>query len=805
MKRFILAIGIILFSCLSAFADGDEANYIPVCLNGKWGYIDKTGKYVIEPQYDEIRPFDESGLAAVKINDKWGTIDKMGKVVVEPQFEYPLHFKDGLAEVILDYREVGLVDITGKYVLKLQNDASAYSFEYKGFDENGLAEVKVNNKYGLMDKTGKFVLNPQYEELYYEKEDKTYKIFSYFLDSEENSEEKWGFFDYASGIVVEPQFDLKFNLSIPEISIFDENGLACVEVNGKFEFVEPCEGCPGSGRTVKVSGKWGIIDRTGKFVVEPKFETIWNFKDGLAVVGTERSQYGDIDKWGIIDMTGKFIIEPKFDGISGFDRNGLACVSIKEKRGLIDKTGKYILNPQYDAIYDKDEGTKLFYIIESDSKFGFFDYIANIIVEPQFEREREGILDLFGPSFDFDENGLAVVKKDGHQGVIDRTGKFVIEPKFDAIYTNSGYEEEVYKYHVFDENGFAEVKVDDKHGLIDKTGKYILMPQYDEIHYGNEYKTYWIELKGKWGLLDNTGKFISEPKFDERIYTCENGFWLVKLNGKWGYIDKTGNFVIEPQFDKAHSFYDGFAIVEAKGKMGIIDQTGMYLVEPNYDEIYYYGGYSFYSDYDKLEVIKLKLNDKWWTFDTVSKTIVAPQYEYDEDTVYFDENGRADVKVNGKWGIIDKAGKYIVNPQYDGIRGLGYETKMYVIKLNGKFGIIDYTGKVIFEPQFDERFYFVKGGLARVKVNGKYGVINTEGKFVVEPIYEIIEGYVYGDFEYYLVSSDGKVGVLDKNGKRITQLQFDKQTFETFGFSYFRQDRFYQDQDRLNGGEVNDF
>lgn len=31
-----------------------------------WGYIDKTGKMVIEPQYDEGKSFSE-GLAAVKI------------------------------------------------------------------------------------------------------------------------------------------------------------------------------------------------------------------------------------------------------------------------------------------------------------------------------------------------------------------------------------------------------------------------------------------------------------------------------------------------------------------------------------------------------------------------------------------------------------------------------------------------------------------------------------------------------------------------------------------------------------------
>jgi hypothetical protein len=50
---------------------------------GKWGYIDKTGKYIINPQFDEAMGFNE-GLASVRIGDKWGYIDKNGKFVWNP-------------------------------------------------------------------------------------------------------------------------------------------------------------------------------------------------------------------------------------------------------------------------------------------------------------------------------------------------------------------------------------------------------------------------------------------------------------------------------------------------------------------------------------------------------------------------------------------------------------------------------------------------------------------------------------------------------------------------------------------------
>jgi len=68
-------------------------------LGAKYGYIDKTGKVVIEPQFfDEAWDFYE-GLAMVKVGDKWGYIDKAGRMVVESKFDEAGIFSEGLAMV----------------------------------------------------------------------------------------------------------------------------------------------------------------------------------------------------------------------------------------------------------------------------------------------------------------------------------------------------------------------------------------------------------------------------------------------------------------------------------------------------------------------------------------------------------------------------------------------------------------------------------------------------------------------------------------------------------------------------------
>ena len=67
----------------------------------KYGFIDKSGKVVIEPQFDSASNFSE-GFACVEKDGKWGFIDKSGKVVIEPQFDDADAFSEGLAVVAIE-------------------------------------------------------------------------------------------------------------------------------------------------------------------------------------------------------------------------------------------------------------------------------------------------------------------------------------------------------------------------------------------------------------------------------------------------------------------------------------------------------------------------------------------------------------------------------------------------------------------------------------------------------------------------------------------------------------------------------
>ena len=62
-----------------------------------------------------------------------------------------------------------------------------------------------------------------------------------------------------------------------------------------------------------------------------------------------------VPKWGLIDKTGAWLIEPKIDYVDAF-RDGIAKVVIDGKCGYIDKTGTWIIEPKFDDAKDFVDG-----------------------------------------------------------------------------------------------------------------------------------------------------------------------------------------------------------------------------------------------------------------------------------------------------------------------------------------------------------------------------------------------------------------------------------------------------------------
>lgn len=93
-----------------------SAGLAPSRHDGKWGYIDKHGAFVIKPAFDAAGQFTE-GAALVMQNGLFGYIDTSGKWILEPQFSYAAPFRNGLASVRHDrIRRDAYIDPQGHYV-----------------------------------------------------------------------------------------------------------------------------------------------------------------------------------------------------------------------------------------------------------------------------------------------------------------------------------------------------------------------------------------------------------------------------------------------------------------------------------------------------------------------------------------------------------------------------------------------------------------------------------------------------------------------------------------------------------------
>jgi len=125
-------------------------------VNGKFGFINAKGHFVIKPAFDQAFLFSD-GLAAVRLGQLWGFIDKRGKFIVRPKYKEVRSFSEGLAAVLVNDKkwEWGTIDRTGKVIIPArQTDATHFS--------NGLSRITVDREEGYIDKTGKIVIEPNF-------------------------------------------------------------------------------------------------------------------------------------------------------------------------------------------------------------------------------------------------------------------------------------------------------------------------------------------------------------------------------------------------------------------------------------------------------------------------------------------------------------------------------------------------------------------------------------------------------------------------------------------------------------------
>src|SRR5688500_17513649 len=269
-------------------------------------------------------------------------------------------------------------------------------------------------------------------------------------------------------------------------------------------------------------GKWGFIDRAGRFRIPPRYDGAGQFSEGVAYVYISE---GGRRRDGIVTVDGRFTELPATNDSSFILHDWVARFETplgqERKYGYMDKTGRVVIPPQFDHAGHFSEGLAWVSVLaERKWLYGFIDKTGKMVIEPQFVHQPGDFVD-----------GLAKVMGQFDVGFIDRAGVFRIK----VGYEQSG--------DFFSEGLLPVVQGDPPRGVyLKRDGRVAL-----EI-------PFWQDRTARQRSLYSLRRLQLAP-FSE-------GLAPVLSFNKLGFMDRTGKVVIEPLFRETSGFSEGLAAVK---------------------------------------------------------------------------------------------------------------------------------------------------------------------------------------------------------------------------------------------------
>ncbi|MHC0036172.1 WG repeat-containing protein [Pseudoneobacillus sp. C159] len=277
-------------------------NLFPAVVKGvggnRWGYINHKGKFVTPLKYEDAGDFQINGLAVVKIRGKYGLINQYGQFIVHPKYDSINPFFEGRATVI-DDKGFKVINERGRVLTK-----KAYSFI--GNYQNGRALFSGTNEenqylYGYLTKQGKEVVPLRYQSA------------TNFSNGKAVVKKQDGYYQLI-------------NLSGKTLNTYDQAFVGELS-EGLMTFQQ------------ENGGKFGFMNEQGETIIEPAFTGAQAFRNGRAIVNTDR-QYGF--QYGLIDRTGKLTIQPIYNDIKMLGENRVALGKAVEETAPF-KGSKYAI------------------------------------------------------------------------------------------------------------------------------------------------------------------------------------------------------------------------------------------------------------------------------------------------------------------------------------------------------------------------------------------------------------------------------------------------------------------------------
>jgi len=542
---------------------------------------------------------------------------------------------------------------------------------------------------------------------------------------------------------------------------------------------------------LKKNNVYGLIHRSGKYLLPMEFEIIRNskymygkyefLKDGLwgfvdysfttfldpfspSPNLLQRDGYfeyrDDNEIWTVLDSSGRILLRSSMEMYQVISTNRFLVFKYTRENGyerhLVDAFGNPVIDQSY---YDIWRVNKTTLIAGYDAKIhdasNYKKSYKWILLDQNGQAKSKTIYKSLLP---IDEQFLSAWTFKGKQEVIDEFGNDVL-----------GYSvEDIYKYS----NHTYKIRIDGKHQFLDLHNPNYISKQYDQIQCASENR-FGVKKDELYGFIDGT-TFKEIVPIRAEVITCfKDGIASMKINNDWILIDSLGQVYTKDRYKNTKLLENGFAQVEKDGKYGIIDENGKYVVPLMYDEM------KFIVNKDNKYFIGVKRNDKYGIINIKNEVIYPFIFETCAELsayVSIPQN-----RQNGFYAFLSITNRltieyYYLNfdPRKDELKiqanptkGFKIVTKSCSSNTSGKcMGVENWTGQPIIPATFGQ-IKNLKYNTFEVYSTKGAGLMDTLGRTLIPPIYAYMYELGRDSTLLQVGRHSGTWGLYTRSGKMI--------------------------------------
>lgn len=330
---------------------------------------------------------------------------------------------------------------------------------------------------------------------------------------------------------------------------------ACAAEPSKIKKAEPVL-YPASS-LVEGEMKWGYVDQSGKFIVAPEWDYVEPFsEEGVAIVTRD-------GKAGLLGTGGAVILEPKYEGILGYYEGLAVAVIDGQEYDVLDTAGKVLFTRTGIVGYYKEGRVN---VQNPEGLYGYADTMGKDVIVPQF---------IEAGAF---ENGKALVKTTkGNYLLIDSTGKTLQTYAYETMWSAG---EDMYVYGIANAEGAL------RYGYVNAQNTVVLEAEMDEVGEFHDGRAVVGQMGGDGplnGIVNKKGERIVPMVYGGLEYLGDDLYGVIKKTSFQSYqatafqkaaiMNSAGKILTEEKYYNLKMFDDGV--------LSASDGLDTFLMDPN--------------------------------------------------------------------------------------------------------------------------------------------------------------------------------------------------------------------------------